>query len=128
MYYSWEVARAGLVSRSLSGYDVGSHVCQLGSISGTGNVSRQLGSTSGNGSLDRQLDSHATRFLHSRPSYALPLVIEDLLPRDIGLAPINVVFIGAALLTFFLLMMVITNDNQNNVTSFGEPMRHNIRW
>jgi len=59
MYYSWEVARAGLVSRSLSGYDVGSHVCQLGSISGTGNVSRQLGSTSGNGSLDRQLDSHS---------------------------------------------------------------------
>jgi len=46
-------------------------------------------------------------------------VIEGLLPRGIGLAPINVVFIGAALLTFFLLMMVTANDNQNNATAFG---------
>ena len=55
------------------------------------------------GSSTRQSLWHfkATRFLHSCPSYALPLVIEGLLPRDIGLAPINVVFIGAALLTFF---------------------------
>ena len=52
----------------------------------------------------------------SRPSNALPLIHEGIFPRDIVLASINIVIIGAALLTFF--MMLIASDNQINTTAF----------